>query len=134
MALTFKKRLIPRPLLTVINFFAIIFFFICGFLLMSAIFILIGLFLKQSYYLLMNQNKGRETLLELFELSILYVIILLCLTKISEFFERQINKLLQKKKPNGKDFQPRLWSKPKVATFIIFCLFIFGCFHYLVLR
>ena len=88
MAITFKKRLLPPTVLTIINIIFGIFFFFFGIAIMSGIFILIGLTLTQCLYLLRNENQGKETMLENIELMCIYFAIFAVLTKTSGFFER----------------------------------------------
>ena len=133
MAITFRKPLLPPMLLNIINVLFGIFFLLFGITIISGIFIIVGQVLTQSYYLLKNENQGQETKSEYFQLLCIYLIIFAVLTKTSSFFERQINKLYQDTN-RKKSFKPRLWSKPKVANFILICIAILGALHYFILR
>ena len=84
----FSESILPRPielLLKALNFIAHGFL---GLICTSIIFISTGYIVAQSYYLLRNENAGKETTKEFIELIIIYLSMFVLITKMSEFFER----------------------------------------------
>ena len=144
----FSDPVLPRPVMAVINTAAFIFYGLFGLGLVFLFCITIGYILTQSYYLLRNENKGKETTKDYIELFIIYLAMLKILTKLSAFFERQINKLLRRparleegSSPTTKggpessleDPEMKLFTKPQVSVFIIGTLSVVGALHYFVL-
>jgi hypothetical protein len=66
-----------------------------GMMLVSMFLTFFGYSLTQSYYLLRNENKGKEKAKDYIELCVIHLVMFLLITKVSEFFERQINKLMR---------------------------------------
>ena len=91
----FSRPLLPGPVMAVINFLAFIWYGVCGVILVSLHLMIFGYTLTQSYYLLRNENKGKERVKDYIELFIIHLVMFLLITKLSEFFERQINKLMR---------------------------------------
>lgn len=92
---------LPNAFYEIIDLLQFVLYLFFGFCFMVCWMISIGYVLSQGKYLLRNENKGKETIKDYIEIWILYLLMYKGLTKVVEFFERQIKKLFIRKDDKG---------------------------------